>query len=110
MFFFKGVQDMRGFSAQTDRNGFIETANSIYQKCVELDSLRFGITKFAVGAQVGQILLLECFCGLDWVCLNGEARVAGDEAKHSEGNVFRFSESFRHKNFASQDEGFQGRF
>lgn len=50
---------MRGFPAQADGYGFVEAADGIYQEGVEFDSLRFWITEFAVGAQVGQVLLLK---------------------------------------------------
>jgi len=80
---------VRGFPAQADRDGFIETANGICQEGVKFDSLRFGITEFAIGAQVGQVLLLERFFGLNRICLNSEAGMAGDEAEHSDSDVFR---------------------
>lgn len=80
---------MRGFAAQADRNGFIESANGVCQEGVEFDSLRFGITEFSVGAQVGEVLLLKRIFGFNWICSGGKTGMAGDKAKHSDGDILR---------------------
>ena len=81
---------MRGFPAQANGYSFVEAANGVYQKGIEFDSLRFGITEFAIGAQGGQILLSERVFGLGGICLNGETGMAGDKAEHSDGDILRF--------------------
>jgi hypothetical protein len=90
---FEGVQDMRCFTAQADRNGFIEAANDVYQEGVELNSLRFGITEFAVGAQICQVLFLERFFYFEGICLSGKTGMAGDKTKHSDSDVLGFGGS-----------------
>jgi hypothetical protein len=81
---------VRGFPAQADRYGFVEAANGIDNMRIKFDTFIFGVTQFAIRGEVGQVLFLERFFGLGGICLNGEARMAGDKAKHADGNVFGF--------------------
>lgn len=82
-----------GFPAQTDRYGFVEAANGSDDMRIKFDTFIFGVTQFPIRSEVGQFLLLERFFGLGGVCLNGEARMAGDKAEHSDSDVFGFSGS-----------------
>ena len=82
---------MRGFPAQADRYGFVEDANGIDDMGIKFDTFIFGVSQFSIRGEVGQVLLLERSFGLGRVCLNGKARVTGDEAKHSDGDILRFS-------------------
>jgi len=81
---------MRGFPAQADRYGFVETSNGIDDMGIKFDTFIFGVTQFPIRSEVGQVLLLERFFGFGGICLNGKARMARDEAEHSDGDVFGF--------------------
>jgi hypothetical protein len=82
---------VKDFPAQANGYGFVEAANGIDEEGVEFDSLRFGITEFSVGAQVGEVLLLKRIFGFNWICSGGKTGMAGDKAEHSDGDVFRLS-------------------
>ena len=84
---------MRGFPAQADRYGFVEASNGIDDMGIKFDTFIFGVTQFPIRSEVGKVLLLERFFGFGGVRLNGEARMTGDEAEHSDGNVFGFGGS-----------------
>ncbi len=84
---------MRGFPAQADRDSFIEAANGTDDMGIEFDTFIFGVTQFPIRSEVGQVLLLKRFFGFGGIRLNGKARMAGDEAEHSDGDVFGFSGS-----------------
>jgi len=85
---------VRGFPAQADRDSFfIEATNGIDDMSIKFDTFIFRVTQFPIGSEVGQVLLLERFFGFGVVRLSGEARMAGDEAEHSDGDVFGFGGS-----------------
>jgi hypothetical protein len=90
VFFFEGVQDMRGFTAQADRDSFIKSANGVNQIGIEFDSLLFWITEFAIGAKASQVLILKRFCGENGICLRNKTGMAWDKSKHSKCDIFRF--------------------
>jgi len=56
---------MRGFTAQADRDGFIEAANGIDDMGIKFDTFVFGITQFSIRSEFGQVLFLERFFYID---------------------------------------------
>jgi hypothetical protein len=57
---------------------------------IKFDTFIFGVTQFAVGSEVCQVLLLERFFCFDGICLGGKTGMAGDKTERSEGDVFGF--------------------
>lgn len=81
------------FSAQADRDSFIEASNSINDMGIKFDTFIFRVTQFTVGGKDRKVLLLERFFGFDGICLGSEAGMARDEAEHSDGDIFGFGRS-----------------
>ena len=86
---------MRRFTAQTDRDSFVETANKVYKEGIEFDSLLFRVTELAVGGKVGKGLDLKRSFGFGGIRLGSKTGMAGDKAEHSDGDIFRLGE-FEH--------------